>query len=83
MTQVLLTLGGYSIVAFLFNLLDESMPLFASAPLRVHGLNLSTSQLAVPLMVGGASIIFFAFYGYPRVQVGSWHVMERDKPQRL
>ena len=69
LVQVLITLGGYSTIAFLFNLLDESMPLFASAPLRVHGLALGTAQLAVPLIAGGTSIVFFAFYGYPRVQV--------------
>ena len=45
---------------------DELMPLYASAPLRVGGLELATSQLAVPLIGGGLSVACFALWGYPR-----------------
>ena len=64
--QVLLTLGGYGTIAFIYNLEDELMPLYASAPLSAGGLSLATSQLAVPLILGGASVAVFALWGYPR-----------------
>ena len=64
--QVLLTLGGYGTIAFIYNLEDELMPLYASAPLSVGGLALATSQLAVPLILGGLSVALFALWGYPR-----------------
>ncbi|CAL5223223.1 g5700 [Coccomyxa viridis] len=62
--QVLLALGTYMIVAFLFNLLDEVRPVFASAPVEVGGLGLSTNVLSWPLSFGGLCFILFACLGY-------------------
>ena len=64
----MLTLCGYSMIAFSYNLVDEMVPIFASAPLRNGGLGLSTTQLAVPLMVGGSSIVAWSLLGYPRLR---------------
>ena len=61
--QVLLALGTYMIVAFLFNLLDEVRPVFASAPVEVGGLGLSTNVLSWPLSFGGLCFILFACLG--------------------
>lgn len=61
--QVLLALGTYMIVAFIFNLLDEVRPIFASAPVEVGGLALSTNVLSWPLSFGGLCFILFACLG--------------------
>ena len=62
-SQVLLALGTYMIVAFLFNLLDEVRPVFASAPVEVGGLGLSINVLSWPLSFGGLCFILFACFG--------------------
>ena len=51
------------IVAFIFNLLDEVRPIFASAPIEVGGLGLSTNVLSWPLSFGGFCFILFACCG--------------------
>ena len=63
MLQVVLALGTYMIVAFIFNLLDEVRPIFASAPVEVGGLGLSTNVLSWPLSFGGLCFILFACVG--------------------
>ena len=60
---MILALGTYMIVAFLFNLLDEVRPVFASAPVEVGGLGLSTNVLSWPLSFGGLCFILFACLG--------------------
>lgn len=66
--QTLLTLCGYTLCAFFYNLVDEMVPIFASAPLRVKGLALTTTQLAIPLAFGGSSIILWSLFGYPHLR---------------
>lgn len=66
--QVRLTLCGYGCVAFLFNLLDELVPIFASAAERDGGLGWLPSQLAPPLAVGGLALILWSQLGYFRLQ---------------
>ena len=61
--QVLLALVGYAIVSFLFNLLDEVRPIFASAPIEAGGLDMSTEALAWPLSFGGLSFILYVCLG--------------------
>lgn len=61
--QVLLALVGYAIVSFLFNLLDEVRPIFASAPIEDGGLDMSTEALAWPLSFGGLSFILYVCLG--------------------
>lgn len=63
MLQVLLALASYGVVAFLFNLLDEVRPIFASAPIRDGGLGMSTHLLSWPLSFGGLSFILFVCLG--------------------
>ena len=63
-----LTLCGYGCVAFLFNLLDELVPIFASAAERDGGLGWDPSQLAPPLAVGGMALILWSQLGYFRLQ---------------
>jgi hypothetical protein len=40
-------------VCFLYNLLDELVPIFAAAPISTGGLNLSASELSGPLSTSG------------------------------
>ena len=61
--QVLLALVGYAIVSFLFNLLDEVRPIFASAPIEDGGLDMTTEALAWPLSFGGLSFILYVCLG--------------------
>ena len=63
--QTIMTLAGYGMIAFTYNLVDEMMPIYASAPLVSGGLALSTSELAVPLAAGGSAIILWSLLGYP------------------
>ncbi|BDA43547.1 Uncharacterized membrane protein YCR023C at N-terminal half [Coccomyxa sp. Obi] len=64
--QVILALASYGVVAFLFNLLDEVRPIFASAPIEDGGLAMSTHLLSWPLSFGGLSFILFVCLGYER-----------------
>ena len=66
--QVRLTLCGYGCVAFLFNLLDELVPIFASAAEKDGGLGWDPAQLAPPLAVGGLALILWSQLGYHRLQ---------------
>lgn len=61
--QVLLALASYGVVAFLFNLLDEVRPIFASAPIEDGGLSMPTHLLSWPLSFGGLSFILFVCLG--------------------
>jgi MFS family permease len=61
---VLFALAGYGSTAALFNLIDELLPVFASAPTAAGGLGLSPSHLAAALGVGGAALIVAARWGY-------------------
>ncbi len=61
--QVLLALACYAIVSFLFNLLDEVRPIFASAPIEDGGLNMTTEALAWSLSFGGVSFILYVCLG--------------------
>eukprot|EP00884_Botryococcus_braunii_P001000 jgi/Botrbrau1/10900/Bobra.0025s0073.1 len=65
MREVVLTVSGYALTAFLYNLLDELVPIFASAPEEAGGLGFSVQELAVPLMTGGGCLILWALFGYP------------------
>ncbi|KAK9863051.1 hypothetical protein WJX84_012434, partial [Apatococcus fuscideae] len=66
--QVKLTLAGYGMVAFSYNLLDELLPLYASAPIELGGLLLPANQLAVPLMASGPVMIIFSIWILPPIQ---------------
>jgi hypothetical protein len=61
--QVILSLASYGVVAFLFNLLDEVRPIFASSPIEDGGLALPTDILSFPLSFGGLSFILFVCLG--------------------
>ena len=61
-------LAGYGSTAFLFNLVNELLPLWASAPPAVGGLGLSPAALAAPLAVGGAALIAWSQLGYMHLQ---------------
>ncbi len=43
-------------------------PIFASAHFRDGGLNLKTSELALPMAAGGIALTLFALLVYPRLQ---------------
>jgi hypothetical protein len=72
--DVVLLIGGYAIIAFTYCLHDELVPLFASTPLEHDGLAMNSSQLGVPLSIGGVMLMFIATCVYPHVQrrVGSF-----------
>ena len=55
-------------VAFSYNLLDELLPLYASAPIELGGLLLPANQLAVPLMASGPVMIIFSIWILPPIQ---------------
>lgn len=54
-------------LAIMFSILAESVPIYAAMPLRHHGLGWSSIQLAVPMSVGGLSLMVSATLIYPRV----------------
>lgn len=71
--QVLLPLILYFMVVFFANMLEELTPIYASAPTRQGGLGLPLNLLAWPLSVAGAVLVVFTLYGYPSLQVRSFH----------
>ena len=66
--RMLLILAGYGLVAFTYNMLDEVVPIYAATPKSHYGLGLSSSQLGVPLSVGGVALMLLAVFVYPRVR---------------
>lgn len=63
--MVLTTLAGYGLIAWLYNMLDEITPIFASAARADGGLGLSPSALAPSLSFGGAVLVVWALKGFP------------------
>ena len=55
-------------VAFSYNLVDELLPLYASAPIELGGLRLPANLLAVPLMTSGPVMIIFSIWILPPIQ---------------
>ena len=72
--SVVLLICGYGLIAFMYNLLDETVPIYASTPLRHNGLALDSNQLGVVLSIGGIALMLAAVLVYPRVQksIGSF-----------
>jgi len=62
--NVLLALGGYASIAFCFIMLDELIPIFASAPKEEGGLDFSPSELSGPLAFGGLVLVLWILFGY-------------------
>ncbi|KAL4856775.1 Protein ZINC INDUCED FACILITATOR-LIKE 1 [Chlorella vulgaris] len=56
---------GYGLIAFMFNMLDEVTPLFASAAVSDGGLGFAPSQLAPSLSFGGVVLCCWALKGFP------------------
>jgi len=63
--NVILSLAGYALIAFCYVLLDELIPIFASADTSIGGLGFPTSELALPLAFGGAVLFIWAIFGFP------------------
>ena len=61
------TLIGYFLIALLYCLLDELIPIFASTPVEHGGLGLSESDLAMPLACGGVMLILYTIFAMPAV----------------
>jgi hypothetical protein len=66
--RLLLLIAGYGLVAFDFNLLDETVPIFAATSRQHNGLGLGTNELGVPLSVSGAALMLTAILVFPRMQ---------------
>eukprot|EP00192_Tetraselmis_astigmatica_P008292 CAMPEP_0117685994 /NCGR_PEP_ID=MMETSP0804-20121206/22140_1 /TAXON_ID=1074897 /ORGANISM="Tetraselmis astigmatica, Strain CCMP880" /LENGTH=652 /DNA_ID=CAMNT_0005497511 /DNA_START=83 /DNA_END=2042 /DNA_ORIENTATION=- len=66
--RIRLTLMGYGLVAFIYNLSDEVTPIYASTVPSDGGLGFTTSQLGVPLSVSGVALLVYALAGYKRMQ---------------
>ena len=64
--NVILCLAGYALIAFCYILLDELIPLFASAEISLGGLGFPTSKLALPLAFGGAVLVAWSMLLFPR-----------------
>jgi hypothetical protein len=62
--NVLLALEGYASIAFCFIMLDELIPIFASAPKEEGGLDFSPSELSGPLAFGGLVLVLWILFGY-------------------
>ncbi|PSC76968.1 MFS general substrate transporter [Micractinium conductrix] len=77
------SLVGYGLIAFMFNLLDEVTPIWASADVSNGGLGFAPAELAPSLSFGGAVLVVWALHGFPwlsgrlgvlRVlRLGLWH----------
>ncbi|KAL4425550.1 hypothetical protein ABPG75_009566 [Micractinium tetrahymenae] len=80
---VRLSLCGYGLIAFLFSVLDEVTPIFASGAVAEGGLGFTPSQLALSLSFSGLVLVTWALLGYPRLskrlgvvrvlRIGLWH----------
>ena len=62
--QVVRMLGGYVSLALWFNMIDEVLPMYASAPRSQGGLGLPASVLSLPLATGGLALVAFSLLGY-------------------
>ena len=62
--SVILSILGYASIAFCFILLDELIPIFASAPPEQGGLGFSPSKLSGPLAFGGVVLVVWLLAGY-------------------
>lgn len=60
-------ISGYGLIAFMFCLLDEVVPIYASTPRQHNGLGMTGSQLSIPFSIGGAAMMLAVFM-YPSVQ---------------
>jgi MFS family permease len=63
--NVLYCLAGYALIAFCFILLDELIPIYASAQIIDGGLGFPPSKLAFPLAFGGFILVVWALFGFP------------------
>lgn len=53
------------LIAFLFNVMEEVLPIFASAAVAEGGLGLTPAQLAPSLSFGGVVLCVYALKGFP------------------
>lgn len=58
----------YMLSAYLTNFQDELGPIYASAPISVGGLELSTVDLAWSLSFGGICVVVVSVFIYPGIQ---------------
>lgn len=73
--NVILCLAGYALIAFCYILLDELIPLFASADIKLGGLGFPSSRLALPMAFGGAVLVAWSMFMFPRLHTrfgGIW-----------
>jgi MFS family permease len=63
--NVVLSLAGYALIAFVYILLEELVPLFASAAPELGGLGWPSQKLALPMAAGGLALVLWAMYGFP------------------
>ena len=61
------TILGYGAVALTYCVMDELTPVFASTPVAQGGLGLTEERLALPLAVGGATLIAYTLLLSPMV----------------
>lgn len=66
--QIVLLICGYGIIALTFNIMDEVVPIYASTPISHSGLSLDSSELGLPLSIGGIGLMVTAVFIYPRIQ---------------
>lgn len=61
----LLILSPSGLIAFLFNVMEEVLPIFGSAAVAQGGLGLTPAQLAPSLSFGGIVLCVYALKGFP------------------
>ncbi|KAK9814275.1 hypothetical protein WJX72_003276 [[Myrmecia] bisecta] len=66
--DVQLTTAGYGLIAFLFSAINELTPIYSSAPADRGGLALHSAQFAGAVSFGGAVLVLYALFLYPRHQ---------------
>lgn len=64
----LLAIAAYAVSATVFCIVDELLPLYASAPVALNGLGLSTQQLSWAMSAAGVCLILTASFLYPPLQ---------------
>ena len=64
----LLAIAAYAVSAAVFCIVDELLPLYASAPTSSHGLGLTTQQLSWAMSAAGVFLILTASFLYPPLQ---------------
>ena len=66
---VLMSTGCYGLIAMIFILFDETLPLHAKLPVGQGGFGFSPQEIGILLSIGGIGIGFMSLFLFPRLHV--------------